>query len=110
MSNPGTGWNVLDNVMQFIYSEAANETLAATPTTPHEFVFTSFAAGSRSAEFNPVQDVIEFTKGQFASFTDVQAATSAIAGGAMITLGNGSLLLLPGVDAGSPRAGNFALA
>jgi hypothetical protein len=57
-----------------------------------------------------VQDVIEFTKGQFASFTDVQAATSAIAGGAMITLGNGSLLLLPGVDAGSPRAGNFALA
>lgn len=50
MSNPGTGWNVLDNVMQFIYSEAANETLAATPTTPHEFVFTSFAAGSRSAD------------------------------------------------------------
>jgi hypothetical protein len=57
-----------------------------------------------------VQDVIEFSKGQFASFTDVQAATSAIAGGAMINLGNGSLLLLPGVDAGSLRAGNFALA
>jgi hypothetical protein len=50
VSNPGTGWHVLDNVMQFIYSEAANETLAATPTTPHEFVFTSFAAGSRSAD------------------------------------------------------------
>jgi hypothetical protein len=39
-----------------------------------------------------VQDVIEFSKGQFASFTDVQAATSAIAGRAMINLGNGSLL------------------
>jgi hypothetical protein len=50
VSNPGTGWHGLDNVMQFIYSEAANETLAATPTTPHEFVFTSFAAGSRSAD------------------------------------------------------------
>ena len=111
VSNPGTGWNVLDNIMQFIYSEAANETLAATPTTPDEFVFTSFAAGSHTiGGFNPVQDVIEFSKAQFASFTDVQAATSAISGGAMINLSNGSLLLLPGVDAGSLHASNFALA
>ena len=111
VSNPGTGWNVLDNIMQFIYSEAANETLAATPATPDEFVFTSFAAGSHTIDgFNPVQDVIEFSKAQFASFTDVQAATSAISGGAMINLGNGSSLLLPGVDAGSLHASNFALA
>jgi hypothetical protein len=111
VSNPGTGWNVLDNIMQFIYSEAANETLAATPTTPDEFVFTSFAAGSHTiGGFNPVQDVIEFSKAQFASFTDVQAATSAISGGAMINLSNGSLLLLPGVDAGSLHASNFVLA
>ena len=111
VSNPGTGWNVLDNIMQFIYSEAANETLAATPATPDEFVFTNFAAGSHTiGGFNPVQDMIEFSKAQFASFSEVQAATSAISGGAMINLSNGGLLLLPGVDAGSLHASNFALA
>ncbi len=54
--------------------------------------------------------MIEFSKAQFASFTDVQAATSAISGGAMIDLGKGSSLLLPGIDAGSLHASNFALA
>ena len=96
--------------MQFIYSEAANETLAATPTTPHEFKCTKFCWLVRDRPFNPVQDVIEFTKGQFASFTDVQAATSAIAGGAMITLEMAVCCCCRTVDAGSPRAGNFALA
>jgi hypothetical protein len=97
-SNPGTAWNVLDNIMQFIYSAAANETLAATPMTPDEFVFTSFAAGSHTiGGFNPVQDMIEFSKAQFASFADVQGATSAVSCGAMINLGNGSSLLLPGL-------------
>ena len=96
--------------MRFIYSTSANETLAATPATPEEFVFTSFAAGSHTISgFNPMQDMIEFSKAQFASFADVQAATSAISGGAMINLGNGSSLLLPGVDAGSLHASNFAL-
>jgi hypothetical protein len=110
-SNPGTAWNVVDDNMRFIYSTSANETLAATPTTPEEFVFTSFAAGSHTIDgFNPVQDMIEFSKAQFASFTDVQAATSAVPGGAMINLGNGSSLSLPGVDAGSLHASNFALA
>jgi hypothetical protein len=110
-SNPGTAWNVVDDNMRFIYSTSANETLAATPTTPEEFVFTSFAAGSHTIDgFNPVQDMIEFSKAQFASFTDVQAATSAVSGGAMINLGNGSSLSLPGVDAGSLHASNFALA
>ena len=111
VGNPGTGWNVLDDNMRFIYSTSANETLAATPAAPDEFVFTSFAAGSHTIDgFNPVQDMIEFSKAQFASFADVQAATSAISGGAMINLGNGSSLLLPGVDAGSLHASNFALA
>ena len=32
----------------FIYSTSANETLAATPAAPDEFVFTSFAAGSHT--------------------------------------------------------------
>jgi hypothetical protein len=41
---------------------------------------------------------------------NVQAATSAVSGGAMINLGNGSSLLLPGVDAGSLHTSSFALA
>ena len=74
-------------------------------------MFTSFAAGSHTiGGFNPVQDVIEFSKAQFASFTDVQAATSAVSDGAMVNLRNGSSLLLPGVDAGSLHTSNFALA
>jgi hypothetical protein len=110
-NNPGTAWNVLDNIMQFIYSASANETLTATPMTPDEFVFTSVAAGSHTIDgFNPLQDMIEFSKAQFASFTDVQAATSAVSGGAVINLGHGSSLLLSGADPGSLHASNFALA
>jgi len=62
--------------------------------------------------FNPGQDIIEFSKAQFASFADVEAATSAVAGGAMISLGNNNgslLLLLPGVDPGALHASDFAL-
>jgi WD40 repeat protein len=111
VGNPGTGWNLLDNNLRFIYSASANETLAATPASPDEFVFTSFAAGSHTISgFSPVQDMIEFSKVQFPSFADVQAATSAVSGGAMINLGNGSSLLLPGVEAGSLHASNFVLA
>jgi len=54
--------------------------------------------------------MIEFSKAQYASFTEVQAATSAIPGGAMINLGNGSSLLLPGTNPASLHASNFALA
>ena len=32
VGNPGTGWNLLDNNLRFIYSASANETLAATPS------------------------------------------------------------------------------
>jgi WD40 repeat protein len=111
VGNPGTGWNLLDNNLRFIYSASANETLAATPPSPDEFVFSSFAAGSHTISgFNPMQDMIEFSKAQFASFADVQAATSAVSGGAMINLGNGSSLVLPGVEAGSLHASNIALA
>ena len=111
VGNPGTGWNLLDNNLRFIYSASANETLAATPPSPDEFVFSSFAAGSHTISgFNPMQDMIEFSKAQFTSFADVQAATSAVSGGAMINLGNGSSLVLPGVEAGSLHASNIALA
>jgi hypothetical protein len=111
VGNPGATWNVLDNNMRFIYGTSANETLAATPAATDEFVLTGLTTGSDTISgFNPAQDMIEFSKAQFASFTDVQAATSAISGGAMINLPNGSSLLLPGVDAGSLHASNFALA
>jgi WD40 repeat protein len=109
--NPGTAWNALDDNMRFIYSTSANETLAATPEAPDEFVFTNAAAGPHTIDgFNPLQDMIELSKAQFASFSEVQAATSAISGGAMINLGNGGSLLLPGVDTASLHASNFALA
>ena len=87
--------------MQFIYSTSANETLTASPATPDEFVFTSFAAGSHTISgFNPVQDMIEFSKAQFASFADVQAATSAISGGAMINLGQWQFVAAAGRQSG----------
>ena len=111
VGNPGTEWNVVDDNMRLIYSTSANETLATTSPTPDEFVFTSSAVGMHTiAGFNPVQDMIEFSKAQFASFADVQAATTATTGGAMINLGNDSSLLLPGINPASLHASNFALA
>ena len=78
VGNPGATWNVIDDNMRFIYGTSANETLAATPAAPDEFVLTSLTTGSDTISgFNPAQDMIEFSKAQFASFTDVQAATSA---------------------------------
>ena len=111
VSNPGPTWQVYDDNMRFIYSAAANETLAATPATPDEFVFTSFAAGPHTIDgFNPMQDMIELSKVQFASFAAVEAATTATAGGALINLGDGSSLLLAGVTPASLHASDFALA
>jgi hypothetical protein len=79
--------------------------------SPCEFAFTSFAAGSHTIdEFNPLQDIIEFSKEQFASLSDVQAATSAVSGGAMINLGNGSSLLLDGINPAPLHTSDFALA
>jgi WD40 repeat protein len=109
---PGTTLHPLGAAenMRFIYSAAADETLAATPTTPDQFVFTNFAAGAHTiAGFSATQDLIQFTTAQFADFAAVQAATTATADGAVITLGNASSLLLPGVDARSLHASNFAL-
>jgi hypothetical protein len=109
IANPSSDWGIFDNSMKFIYSASANETLEAT-AAPDEFVFSSFASGSHTISgFNPTQDMIELSKAQFTSITEVQAATSTIAGGAMINLGNGNSLLLPGVDTRSLHASNFAL-
>ncbi len=111
IGNPSTAWNIVGSEpMRFIQSMAVNETLDATPTTPDEFLFTSFAAGAHTiAGFNPVQDMIELNGAQFASFAAVEAATTATAGGAMINLGSGSSLLLQGVDPSSLHASDFAL-
>jgi hypothetical protein len=111
VANPSTAWSVTgDDTMRFIHSVSAGETLTATPTTPEEFLFTNYAAGVHTITgFDPVQDMIELSKVQFASFTDVQAATTPVAGGAMINLGHGSSLLLPGVNPTSLHPSNFAL-
>ncbi|WP_428538646.1 beta strand repeat-containing protein [Rhodopila sp.] len=111
LANPGTSWNSAGNgAMQFIYSAAAGETLTASAQVPDEFVFASFAAGAHTiAGFNASQDVIELSAAKFASFADVQQATTASGGGAMINLGNGSSLALSGVAPTTLHASNFAL-
>jgi WD40 repeat protein len=113
LANPGTAWHVVSGSsnMRFISSAAAGETLAATPTMPDEFVFTSFAAGAHTiAGFTATQDIVELSSARFADFAAVQAATTATSGGAMVNLGNSSSLLLSGVDPASLHASNFALA
>jgi hypothetical protein len=111
VENPGAAWNAFDDNMRFVYSTPADEDLSASPVMPEEFVFTSFASGTHSITgFNPAQDTIEFSETQFPSYANVEAATSAVAGGTTINLGNGSSLLLPGVNAVSLHASTFALA
>jgi hypothetical protein len=110
VANPGSSWGVFDDRMKFIYSNAANETLAAT-AAPDEFVLTNPSAGTHTvAGFNLGQDVVELSKARFPSFADVQAATSSITGGSMINLGGDSSLLLPGINSASLHANNFVLA
>jgi hypothetical protein len=111
LANPGTSWNVSGfDSMQFIYPTQTNAPLAATPSAD-EFVLTSLSSGSQTITgFDPMQDIVELSKAKFASIASVQAATSAIAGGAMINLGNGSSVVLTGVDPAWLHASNFALA
>jgi hypothetical protein len=55
--------------MRFIYPTSNDAPLAATPAMPDEFVLTSLAPGSQTITgFDPMQDVIELSKVQFASF------------------------------------------
>jgi hypothetical protein len=112
LANPGTSWNVSGfDSMKFIYPTPTNTPLAATPSVADEFVLTSIGSHSQSiVGFDPMQDIVELSKAQFTSFTQVQAATSAISGGAMINLGNGGSLVLPGVNPASLHAANFAYA
>jgi hypothetical protein len=113
LANPGTAWHVVSGGanMRFIYSGAADETLAATPTMPDEFVFTNAATGGHTiAGFITSQDMIELSAATFADFAAVQAATTATPTGAVIDLGNATSLLLSDVDPASLHASNFALA
>ena len=111
VSNPSSAWNMVGSAdMRFVASTGANEVLTATPVVPEEFNFTNFAAGGHTISgFNTTQDVVALSAAQFASFSDVQAATTGAMGGALINLGNSSALLLPGVDPNSLHASNFAL-
>jgi len=111
LANPGTSWNIVgSDPMRFIYSGSAGETLAATPTTPDEFVFTNAAAGMHTITgFATEQDIVELSGTQFANFAAVQAATTAASGGAMIALGHGASLLLSGVDPATLHASDFAI-
>lgn len=110
VANATTSWSVVDNTMRFIYSESAGETLAATPAAPDEFVFDNYAAGMHTITgFDPTQDVIAFSSSQFPNISDVEAATSATAAGAMINLGNGSSLLVAGITPSALQASNFSL-
>jgi V8-like Glu-specific endopeptidase len=108
----GLQWNVIgSDRMQFIDSVLPGETLAATPTSPDEFIFTNPATGPHTITgFNPVQDIIELSDVHFASFAAVQAATTATSGGAMITLDQSTTLLLQGVSTAALHESNFALA
>jgi hypothetical protein len=67
IADPAPGWSVSgDGAMRFIQSGSAGEILAATPSTPEEFVFMSYAAGAHTiAGFNPVQDIIELPLAQW---------------------------------------------
>ena len=109
VGNPGTGWSVSNDQMQFIQDSSAN--LTASAVSQDEFVFLNPLAGASTISgFNPVQDIIELNAAKFATFADVQAATTTVAGGAMINLGNGSSLSLPGVNPASLHASDFSLA
>jgi hypothetical protein len=110
-AQPSVAWRVIGNdSMQFIQSGPANEVLTATPIVPEEFVFLSAAAGAHTITgFNPTQDIIELGGAQFANFAAVQAATTAVGGGAVIDLGHDTSLLLAGVAPASLHAADFAL-
>ena len=111
LASPGSSWSVFGSgeTMRFIYSTAANETLAATPTNPDEFVFTKVAPGLHTITgFSATKDSIELSAARFSSFASVQQATTSLHGGTMINLGNATSLLLPGVDPRSLHASDFA--
>ena len=103
--------NVLGNDrLRFISSTAGNETLQAPPPAPDEFVLTNAAVGQHVIDgFKPVQDVIKLSMAQVGSFADVQASLHATANGTLINLGQGSSLLLQGIDPNLLHARNFAL-
>jgi autotransporter passenger strand-loop-strand repeat protein len=99
-----------DPTMQFIDSEAAGETLVATPQAPDDFVFNCFTHGTHTITgFNPAQDLITLRNPWLTSYAAVEAATSAVGGGTMIALGNGGSLLLPGVNPTALHASNFVV-
>jgi hypothetical protein len=111
LANPGQSWNVVgSDGMRFIYPDASGSPLEATPLVADQFVLNQAPAGTQTISgFDPLQDFLELSRAQFASFADVQAASTGAAGGTLITLDQNSSVLLSGVDPSSLHASNFAL-
>ena len=109
VGDPGPSWGLANDQMQFIQGTSAPN-LTASAVSQDEFVFNNVAGGAHSITgFNPVQDMIEFSAAQFPTFAAVEAATTAVAGGSVINLGNGGSLSLPGITPTALNAHNFAL-
>ena len=111
MTGAASSWNVVGtDSMRFINSGAANEVLAATPTTPDEFVFKTPAAGTHTITgFDLTHDIVELSAAHFANFAAVQTAMTSTGGSTSINLGGSSSLLLSGVSKPSLLPSNFAL-
>jgi hypothetical protein len=93
--------------MQFIRDASAGATLTAT-AGQDDFVFTSYASGDHSINgFDPSQDLVEFSKANFANFADLQAHSTASGGGTLIALDSASSLLIQGVQPSDLHNSNF---
>ena len=92
--------------MQFISDASVGATLDAT-AGQDAFVFTSSAAGGYFINgFDPSQDIVEFSKANFANFADLQAHSTA-SGGTLIALDSASSLLIQGVKPTDLHDSNF---
>jgi len=92
---------------QFISDTSAGATLNAT-AGQYDFVFTSYAAGDHSINgFDPSQDLVEFSKANFANFADLRAHSTASGGSTLIALDSTSSLLIQGVQPSDLHNSNF---
>ena len=66
------------------------------------------ASGDHSINgFDPSQDLVEFSKANFANFADLQAHSAASGGGTLIALDSASSLLIQGVQPSDLHNSNF---
>jgi hypothetical protein len=95
------------NSMQFISGASTSVTLNAT-AGKDDFVFASHATGAYSISgFDPSQDIVEFSKADFANYADLQAHSTATGGGTLIALDSAGSLLIQGVRPSELHSSNF---